>query len=251
MAAPESAPSSRRSLRAAGWLCEAPGEYRKRIPPDIEPFSWFRPRTLWHSRNHLLARIHDPTNDVRRAWVAERRADGTPESLVVDRTDLNDFAFHILGDTGEGDASQYAVVPPLLASADGTAFLLIASDVVYPAGDAADYEEKFYRPYADYPGPIYAVPGNHDWYDGLAGFMLHFCEAYIPPDIRALPAFLRPLWRSPKLLARPDFERMRALRTWKVESPRQPGPYFAIDTAHLLVIGIDVSRSSRRSRSFS
>ncbi len=67
----------------------------------------------------------------------------------------------MLGDTGEGDASQYAVVPPLLAAAGDTDLMLVASDVVYPAGAKAEYAAKFLHPYRDYGGPIYAVPGNH------------------------------------------------------------------------------------------
>ncbi len=77
----------------------------------------------------------------------------------------------VLGDPGEGDDSQYHVLRPLYATAGGTAFTYIVSDVIYPAGDVNEYEDKFYWPYRRLPGPIYAIPGNHDWYDGLDGFM--------------------------------------------------------------------------------
>ena len=70
----------------------------------------------------------------------------------------------MVGDTGEGDASQFAVVPPMLEVGKNTAFMVICSDVIYPSGDAEDYEERFYRPYENYARPIYALPGNHDWY---------------------------------------------------------------------------------------
>ncbi len=59
--------------------------------------------------------------------------------------------------------------------------MFIVSDVVYPAGGIDEYEDKFYRPYKDYPGPVYAVPGNHDWYDDLTGFMFTFCGLRRPP----------------------------------------------------------------------
>ena len=55
--------------------------------------------------------------------------------------------------------------------------MVICSDVVYPDGDVNEYLNKFFRPYKDYTKPIYALPGNHDWYDGLNGFMIHFCGA--------------------------------------------------------------------------
>jgi hypothetical protein len=55
--------------------------------------------------------------------------------------------------------------------------MVLLSDVVYAAGDVNQYLEKFYKPYGGYLNPIYAIPGNHDWYDGLDGFMFHFCGA--------------------------------------------------------------------------
>jgi hypothetical protein len=133
--------------------------------------SWFNLKTLWDSTNHVLASLSDPTDELRRLWM-----EGVSrESLVLDRRDLLDFSFLLVGDVGEGDHSQYAVVPALEAKAEGTAFLFVCSDVIYPLGDDNDYRNKFYRPYKDYPGPIYAIPGNHDWYDGLEGFMRHVC----------------------------------------------------------------------------
>lgn len=90
-------------------------------------------------------------------------------------------SFVVLGDTGEGDASQMAVVPGLLKAARGTDFAVICSDVVYPAGECKGYPAKFHCPYRDLPGPIYAVPGNHDWYDRLTGFMTQFGGAQHAP----------------------------------------------------------------------
>jgi hypothetical protein len=194
------------------------------------PFSWVNARPLWQARNDRLATwLGDPTDDRRRAWMEGRMA-ANPE-LLVDRS-ASDVAFLVLGDTGEGDASQYAVVPPLLSQADGTAFTFICGDVIYPAGGVDSYEEKFFRPYRDYPGTIYAVPGNHDWYDDLVGFMHWFCGVDPPPPsagthgsarVRARDA----LWRR---LPPPGSPATRAV---------QPGPYFAIDAGPLRLVGID------------
>ena len=118
----------------------------------------------------MLARwFGDPTNDMRRAWV-EQLSDGRPSDFTIrDYADQAEISVLVLGDTGEGDGSQYALVPGLVSESAGTAFAFVLSDVIYPAGGIDDYENKFYRPYKDYPGPIYAVPGNHDWYDDLTG----------------------------------------------------------------------------------
>ena len=72
-------------------------------------------------------------------------------------------------------------------------FMIVCSDVIYTAGYADDYDAEFYEPYEGYPRPIYALPGNHDWYDGLVGFMHHLCGA----DMSSLPIGRPPLpWES-------------------------------------------------------
>jgi Calcineurin-like phosphoesterase len=129
-------------------------------------FSWLDPRILWQARrNDLIARfLSDPVNDERRRWVAAQRGrQEVPGDFIIDRSDLTSASFLVLGDTGEGDASQFALVPPLLEIGKDTQFMVICSDVVYPAGDMNEYLDKFFVLYKDYPRPIYALPGNHDW----------------------------------------------------------------------------------------
>jgi hypothetical protein len=83
--------------------------------------------------------------------------------------------------TADARSGSMAVVPGLRAKSGGADFSVVCSDVIYPAGEAGDYSAKFYAPYANLPGPIYAIPGNHDWYDRLVGFMTHFCDARAAP----------------------------------------------------------------------
>jgi hypothetical protein len=60
-------------------------------------------------------------------------------------------------------------------------FLILAGDEVYPIGSPKEYENRFIGPFkaalpwtdADHPYML-AIPGNHDWYDGLTGFMRVF-----------------------------------------------------------------------------
>ena len=103
-AAPRQAPSSRESISGAGWTCRA-GTYTKLLTKRDKPFSWLGLKPIWESRNDRLARwLGDPTNDRRRAWMA-----GAPGDLVVDHSQKERISFIVMGDTGEGDASQYAV----------------------------------------------------------------------------------------------------------------------------------------------
>src|ERR687894_3125372 len=165
-----SVPSSRDSLAGAGWRCQRPGSYKDLIPPGARRrhFSWLNPRTLWQSRrNEWIARfLGDPVDDERRRLVAsQRQRPNVPKRFIIDRSNLDSARFLVLGDTGEGDESQFALVPPLLDNGKDTHFMIICSDVVYPNGDVNEYLDKFYCPYKDYPKPIYALTGNHDWYD--------------------------------------------------------------------------------------
>jgi len=238
-------PSSRDSYAGAGWQCRRTGTYTSLLPQGARPLSWLSPGPLVKSRNDRLAKwFGDPPNDDRRAWVAAQLAAGAdPQFTIRDYAGRSAIAFLLLGDTGEGDASQYAVVPPLLQQAPGTDFMIIMGDVVYPAGDASDYENKFYRPYKDYPAPIYGVPGNHDWYDDLHGFMRHFCDNH-GLSVKHMKSgwsgvLRRLLWRAPQRTDEAAVARMQGLRARPEQRAHQPGPYMAIDTGPLLVVAID------------
>jgi hypothetical protein len=197
----------------------------------------------------LASALGDPTENARRAWVAGQ-SEGAANDFTIARDDLGDFSFMVIGDTGEGDVSQYSTVPAFDAASGGTEFAVIASDVIYPAGDVNEYVEKFFVPYAGYPKPIYAIPGNHDWLDGLVGFMRHFCGASPPadkfrPPARAKWARLglwahRVVWRRPRDLDPATVEAAERLRGEAAAAgPPQPNMYFCIDTPQLRIVAID------------
>lgn len=227
----------------------------KREQRKWDSFSWLALRPLISSLNDLLNR-YAPTlvGDLRCQWVAGQGAD---DLLIVDRTAASSFI--LLGDPGEQDASQYVVVPALREEAASADFMVICSDVIYPSGDVNDYVDGFYVPYGGLPGlPILALPGNHDWYEGLTGFMWHFCGADPLPDAAYRPAKGTPLrewpfrllWRRP---ARPQrrlhLEARRAARaSGGIWTPLQPGPYYAIETRHVLLVCIDTGIDGRIDR---
>lgn len=294
---PDDAPSSRRDEAAAGWYggCKPPpdGDWtntlgERRPPAKWDTFSWLSVRTLLSSANDVLAkRAPMIIRDRRRRYVAAQRAAGAERAdhgpatqpglgsfapdFVVDWTQLQDPRFLVVGDPGEADASQYAVIEPLLnvhecgvAWNDGPCkksdFMVVMSDVIYPAGDVNDYINGFYIPFRKYDRPIYALPGNHDWYDGLSGFMFHHCAAEPLPHLRLSLAgrslgdrLVRALWQRAN---RPDRDRLapyvheRRLETLKraddeTPDPRtpprpvQPAPYFAIELEQLVLVAID------------
>jgi hypothetical protein len=105
------------------------------------------------------------------------------------------IVFHAVGDTGgvHGDQTQVAVAEAMetrINAAQDTSrpsFFYNLGDVVYYNGISKDYMPQFYEPYKYYPGPIFAIAGNHDGdtkvrgndesddEPSLFGFMQNFC----------------------------------------------------------------------------
>ena len=239
--------SSRTSRKAAGWACTEAADLTEAYRPDFQRrnFSWINPKPLWDSRNDRIARwVGDSTDDERKRWIEAQRRKGIDTSFTVSNfADRDEFSFFVLGDPGEGDDSQYHVLAPLHATQDGIAFTYILSDVIYPAGDVRDYYDKFFWPYQKLPGPIYAIPGNHDWYDGLHGFMIQLCDA--DPDLRPPSrreksrlkrVFFDLTWREASEAMQDELEEMRKLRP---DPSNQPAPYFVVELKDLLLVGID------------
>ncbi len=64
--------------------------------------------------------------------------------------------------------------------------LVMGGDQVYPTPEITEYQNRFQGPYEaalplnkdkSLPHPhLYALPGNHDWYDGLGSFIKLFCQ---------------------------------------------------------------------------
>jgi uncharacterized protein YukJ len=113
-------------------------------------------------------------------------------SAVKAITKAKKIVFHAVGDTGAVVESQYAkeqsVADLMLkdfslnGSVSDPAFFFHLGDVVYYYGEAEFYYDQFYHPYKDYPGPILAIPGNHDGIThpngaaSLAAFISAFCD---------------------------------------------------------------------------
>jgi calcineurin-like phosphoesterase family protein len=187
-------------------------------------FSWRNPLNWIYSRRHMLALIHDYTPKKRERMIKQlkesRSSDFTTDPPLCLRRQLpEEFSFLVLGDTGEGDNSQSVLVDKLLKEGEDTAFIIVGSDVVYPSGRFEDYYTRFYTMYRSYRHDIYAIPGNHDWYDGLDGFMVQFCN------------FGNLKEKDKKLL-----KECRQIRNNQIY---QPSMYFTIDAKNVRIVCID------------
>lgn len=102
------------------------------------------------------------------------------------------MSFHVVGDTGSMKERTFQhkvareMTKQLLAKNNSCTpvFMLHMGDVVYNYGEASEYPAQFFRPYEQYPAPIFALAGNHDadinpesseGYDSLEAFTQVFC----------------------------------------------------------------------------
>lgn len=110
----------------------------------------------------------------------------------------NRMVFHVVGDTGGfRDPDFQKRVPDAMASQYQTSavenkpsFLYHLGDVVYSHGEEKHYKSQFFDPYANYPGPVFAIAGNHDSdvnpaadkpYQSLEAFTAVFCDTQQRP----------------------------------------------------------------------
>jgi hypothetical protein len=115
------------------------------------------------------------------------------EILPPDRTEQihssGHIVFHSVGDTGgvESPEPQIIVMKHMIQDfvdsnpSAQPAFLYHLGDVTYYYGEASQYYSQFYEPAAQYPAPIFAIPGNHDGdvfneaTPTLTAFLNNFC----------------------------------------------------------------------------
>jgi acid phosphatase type 7 len=87
----------------------------------------------------------------------------------VDKIAKTKLVFHSVGDTGDERGKEMDFVAAMMTQdydnspeGEAPAFFYHLGDVVYFAGDIQGYGENFYETYAEYPGLIVSIPGNHD-----------------------------------------------------------------------------------------
>lgn len=238
---------ARFSIPAALWRSLAVGVPIAAIVAATVPvwgMSWFFDTENWAS-------------DIWNSW-AEARTDSwreamvravpappgtTPFAVSAPGIDTGDFSFVVIGDTGEGDASQHALRDQLLtvAAQEDVRFVAISSDVVYPNGSMIDYEAKFWLPFKGIVKPVFAIPGNHDWYDALEAFLATFLRqdaARVAMRARA-QADLRLTSTTDRRIDGLIAEAARLRHEYGVLTGFQRGPFFEIQTADFALIAVD------------
>jgi hypothetical protein len=151
---------------------------------------WYDPRVLAHSGYQVaIANVFGRHSDTR---LIEALA-SQPQAEFDYAHAQGDFWLDYTADIGDGWNSTFAIAdaiarPDLTLDYAGIAeathsgrVLVFGGDEVYPYPSRNEYEVRTEVPYrmafAGRPRPdVFAIPGNHDWYDSLVAFSRTFCR---------------------------------------------------------------------------
>ena len=151
---------------------------------------WYDPRVLAHSAYQVaIANIFGRHSDTR---LIEALA-SQPQGEFNYSAPQGDFWFDYVADIGDGWNSTFAIAdaiarPALPLQHNGATvntqsgkILVFGGDEVYPYPTRTEYDTRTETPYkrafAGRPRPdVFAIPGNHDWYDSLVAFSRTFCR---------------------------------------------------------------------------
>jgi len=162
-----------------------------------------------------------------------------PEGVPAD----GDFSFVVIGDTGEGDPSQMALRDQIIAAGqrEEVKFLVLSSDVIYPDGKMKDYETNFYLPFKGFEKPVYAIPGNHDWFDANEGFNANFLnrDAALLALRARLEIDVKNVITTDERFAEITREAERLRSYYRVKNGLQRAPFFETHTAGFSLICAD------------
>jgi hypothetical protein len=162
----------------------SPGEIGFRPQP---PVPWLNPGLL------LTTGIRVSLAYALGGYLDKRELQAALPDDSFSHTDTDELWLDFTADGGDGFDATYSVAyllgrPEL--PVDGLAeplprgrVLVLGGDQVYPTAAARAYEDRWKGPYRaalpklrpDSP-TLYALPGNHDWYDGLTAFLRLFAQ---------------------------------------------------------------------------
>jgi calcineurin-like phosphoesterase family protein len=152
---------------------------------------WLDPRQL------VITSLRAVISGMFGAWADKRELQAALTATGVgDESRARAVWIDYVADLGDGWQSTYTIARFLagrrldlageqqLHRTERGRILVLGGDEVYPTASVEEYENRFLGPYraalpmildAD-PPLLFAVPGNHDWYDGLTSFMRVFCQ---------------------------------------------------------------------------
>ena len=166
--------------------------------PSTEAELGFRRRAMvrWFDPHQLLdTAVRVLLSGVFSSYADSRELQAREPAEVFDRSGPDELWVDYVADLGDGWNSTYTVARLLATQElelehDGATvhtergrILVMGGDQVYPVPKANEYENRMLGPYrsalpcacGDAP-ELFAIPGTHDWYDGLVNFTSIFCR---------------------------------------------------------------------------
>ncbi|HEV2058828.1 MAG TPA: hypothetical protein VGR11_05685 [Solirubrobacteraceae bacterium] len=155
-----------------------------------------RPMVRWFDPHQLLdTAVRVFLSGVFSSYADSRELQAREAAGVVDRSEQPELWLDYVADLGDGWNSTYTVARLLATDAlelhcngetHGTRrgqLLVFGGDAVYPVPKAGEYENRMLGPYRSAlpcvrgeAAELFAIPGSHDWYDGLVNFTSIFCR---------------------------------------------------------------------------
>lgn len=181
----------------------------KKYPKNLNDWNEYPGMVHWFSPTVLLKVVKNVVASTLFAQYADRRLVHASLDLIDSETVVEKCCGGLKGvcgetgqpiwvdyvaDLGDGFDSTYAVAymigqKELTVGNDLTLprarCLIMGGDQVYPDASQIAYQTRMQRPYEfafprnEVEGsspPVYLIPGNHDWYDGLSLFLAKFCR---------------------------------------------------------------------------
>jgi hypothetical protein len=155
-----------------------------------------RPMVRWFDPHQLIdTAVRVLLSGMFSSYADSRELQAREPAEVPDRSGHEDLWLDYVADLGDGWNSTYTIARLLATEEleierDGQShrtergrILVMGGDAVYPVPKAAEYENRMLGPYraalpcAPQDAPeLFAIPGSHDWYDGLVNFTSIFCR---------------------------------------------------------------------------
>jgi hypothetical protein len=151
---------------------------------------WLDPHQLIDTAGRVLA------SGFSTSYSDSRQLQALLPCMVADRSEAGELWIDYASDLGDGWNSTYSVAylasrAELEVDDEGDihrlprgSILVLGGDQVYPVPTGTEYQNRFLGPYRAAmpcapPGArpeLFAIPGSHDWYDGLVNFTNVFCR---------------------------------------------------------------------------
>ena len=182
-------------------MATRPGATSGEPPIRKDMAAWYDPRLLAGTGvRTVISKLFGQFADKREAIAAANAIQPTPADGEFDYSKTGpqaEFWFDYLADSGDGWNPTFAMARLVAEDVlfEGALprgrLLILGGDQVYPTASRQEYRDRFIGPfdhaYDRGGGPrwpddranrphLYAIPGNHDWYDGLNSFFGLFCR---------------------------------------------------------------------------